>query len=136
MSLRRSGLLMSPTISAIADTSSIPEGSHDTRYAALLQGGMVDESWRVRLDAAIEASEGSLRTVSLKAGLSPGYVHGILRDNKEPTLDRFIRICQAAGVSATYVLLGADVSPETEEIIRALEDHPERRGAILSLLKG
>ena len=102
----------------------------------MLKGGMNSESWRERLEAAIESSGQSLRDVSLRAGVSPGYLHGILRDDKEPTLDRFIRICQAAGVSASFILMGANVSPETEEIIKALEHHPERRGALLSLLKG
>lgn len=84
--------------------------------------------------SAIQADGRSLREISLAAGVSHGYLHGIIRDGKEPTLDRFIKICRALRVSSAYILLGADISPDTEEIIQALEDSPEKRAAILSLL--
>ena len=95
---------------------------------------MTEVGWRARLQAALDKDGRSMRDVSLAAKLSAGYVHGILRDGKEPTLDRFIRICRALNVSATYVLLGAQVSPEAEQIVRLLEDRPEQRDAILALL--
>lgn len=91
-------------------------------------------TWKERLQEAIDADGRSLRDVSLAAGLSHGYLHGILRDNKEPTLDRFIKICNALNVSVTYILLGARVSPATEKIVSLLESDPAARDAVLALL--
>lgn len=96
---------------------------------------MKDDAWRQRLESAVQKDGRSLRDISLAAGLSHGYLHGVLRDNKEPTLERFIRICSELGVSLTYVLLGANVSPETEEIVQALEGDDETRSLMLAILR-
>jgi len=90
--------------------------------------------WRERLEQAILEDGRSLRDLSLAAGLSHGYLHGILRDDKEPKLDRFIQICREIGVSPAYVLLGVNVSPEAEAIIRLLDADPAARDAVLALL--
>lgn len=95
---------------------------------------MSDDLWRGRLEAAIEKDGRSLRDISLAAKLSHGYLHGILRDNKEPTLDRFIRICKELKISLSYALLGVDVSAETEAILSGLEGDAKTRDAILAIL--
>lgn len=95
---------------------------------------MTDDAWRTRLEDAVTADGRSLRQISLDAGLSEGYLHGILRNGKEPTLDRFIRICSTLHISTAYALMGAKVAPETEAIIAALESDPRTRDAVLALL--
>lgn len=96
---------------------------------------MADDLWRNRIEVAVERDGRSLRDISLAAGLSHGYLHGILRDGKEPTLDRFIRICDELNLSLSHTLMGADVSHDTESIIAALESDPATRQAVLSLLR-
>jgi len=96
---------------------------------------MSDDEWRPRLEAAVGGDGRSLRDISLAAGLSHGYLHGILRNGKEPTLDRFIRICAEVNVSLTHVLTGADVSPATEAILEALESDPGARERVLLALR-
>lgn len=100
-----------------------------------LQDAMVTD-WRDRLETSIKDDGRSLRDISLAAGLSHGYLHGILRDGKEPTIDRFSRICKAMGVSLPYVLLGVDVSESTLALIKEIERGGPRRDAILALLSG
>ncbi|MEY1555300.1 helix-turn-helix domain-containing protein [Yoonia sp. R2331] len=95
---------------------------------------MSDDLWRGRLEAAVERDGRSMRDISLAARLSHGYLHGILRDNKEPTLDRFIRICKELDVSLSYALLGAEITKETETIVSGLESDAKTRAAILALL--
>jgi len=92
------------------------------------------ETWRERLDRLIKDRGEAATAVSIRAGCAPNYVHGLLRQGKEPTLDRLGRLARALDVSAAYLLTGATVSPETEEIIAALEGDPEMRAAILTLL--
>lgn len=127
-------MLHGPTISAIEDRSSV----RDERRAEIrFQGqiaAMSDDAWRERIEAAIQKDGRSYREVSLAAGLSHGYVHGILKDDKEPTLDRFIRLCQVLNLSVSYALLGANISRQAETLISAIEENPQARDAILALL--
>lgn len=91
-------------------------------------------TWRERLDAAIEKSGKSARAVSIESGNGPGYVHSILREGKDPSVDNLESVCNAVPTSLIFVLFGFDVEPEDEEIIRAVKD-AGKRAAILSLLK-
>ena len=90
--------------------------------------------WRTRIEAALERDRRSLREVSLAANVSHGYLHGILRDDKEPTLDRFVRICGALHISVVYALTGIDMNQETEAVIEALQKDDRLRQAILTLI--
>jgi transcriptional regulator with XRE-family HTH domain len=63
-------------------------------------------SWRKRLQEAADNSGKSLRSISLAAGCSPGYLHGILSSKKEPTIARLVNLCRVLGVSVAYVILG------------------------------
>lgn len=92
--------------------------------------------WRERLAAALEASGRSKRSVSLAAGLGAGYVHSILAEGKDPTVDNLTAVCREAGVSLSTVLCGIEMSPETEEIVGLLERlSPARRAALLQFLR-
>lgn len=75
-----------------------------------------------------------MREISLAAGLSHGYLHGVLKDGKEPTLDRFARICQEMHLSVAYILLGLDISEETEALISYAVKNPSRLTALVALL--
>lgn len=97
---------------------------------------MADNDWRARLTTALEKSGKTKRAVSLEAGRGPGYLHSILAEGKDPTVDNLIQVCQALGVSLSYVLYGVDLSPETEEVLSLLERHPAARAGILQILRG
>ena len=123
-------------VSAIADMSSIINKRRAKKVGPCNTDNMKrNDEWRARLQAVVDADGRSLRDISLAAGLSHGYLHGILRDNKEPTLDRFQLVCKEMGVSATKVLLGVDVSPEAEAIMKLLDADPDVRAAVLALLE-
>ena len=96
---------------------------------------MTKQTWRDRLEAVLQRDGRSMREVSMSANLSHGYLHGILRENKEPTLDRFERICRELDVSVAYVLLGLDLSADTEAILQAIEGNEARRRALLEFLQ-
>jgi len=121
------------TISAIADKSSVYNRGRAIGEN-FGQAIFMDEGWRQRIEQRALQDGRSLRDISLAAGLSHGYPHGILRDGKEPTLDRFVKICDALGLSVSYAMLGIEVSPTVEKIIRAVQDDPARQSALLALL--
>lgn len=92
--------------------------------------------WRSRLEAALTKSGKSMRSVSLGAGMGPGYLHSILKGGKDPTIDNLVAVCREIGVSLSWVLYGLEISPETEEILRELEaSSPLRRQGLLQFLR-
>ena len=70
------------------------------------------------MEAAIKNSGRSMRDVSLSAGVSAGYVFGILRKGREPGLERMAAITSALGVSLEGVLFGIDMTGEDEQLLR------------------
>lgn len=102
-------------------------------------GGDQKNTWRERLAAEVEVfgrgDKPSMRAVSFEAGMGPGYLHGVLEDGKEPSIDRLLKICATLKVSIIYILSGIKISPETEELIRLIEEHPDRREALLRLIE-
>lgn len=122
-------------ISSIADMSSILyEGRARISEIEDIRR-METGDWRARLAAALEASGKSKRSVSLAAGLGPGYVHSILKEGKDPTVDNLISVCREIGVSLSSVLYGVEMAPETEEILQLLEKSPDSRDGLLKLLR-
>lgn len=83
---------------------------------------------------AIASSDKSARQISKDAGVAPGYVSGILTENKEPSIARFLRICDEIPANPVYILYGVSAEPGDEEILKALRDNPEARRAILALI--
>jgi transcriptional regulator with XRE-family HTH domain len=129
-------MVIPPFISSIADKSSVlDEGrAHLSEIADIPL--MNEMQWRKRLAFAVEASGKSKREISLAAGLGAGYVHSILSEGKDPTIERFLKVCAATGVSLTHVIYGFNVSPEDEEFLRLIAEAPEReRVAVLALLR-
>lgn len=76
-----------------------------------------------------------MRAVSLKAGCAAGYLHSVLKEGKEPTIDKLLALADALNVSASYLLYGFDVTPDTEELLALLAKNPQARRSILDLLK-
>lgn len=88
------------------------------------------EAMRDRLKASLTENGFSMRSISLKAELGPGYVHAVLSGEKVPSVTNLAKICEAANLSLSYVLYGFDLSPETERLISLIEAHPEKRDGI------
>jgi transcriptional regulator with XRE-family HTH domain len=92
--------------------------------------------WRVRIEEAIARDGRSPRELSLAAGLSHGYLHGILRNAKEPTLDRFMRLCEVLDMSSAWLLFGTEASLDLRDLLDLRERNPELPDRIAELLRG
>lgn len=98
--------------------------------------GMIDEAWRDRLAAALKASGKSKRGVSLAAGMAPGYVHSLLKEGKDPTIQNLIKVCEQLGASLSFILYGYELTAENEEILRLLKvATPNEREGFLQILR-
>lgn len=67
---------------------------------------MESSGWRGRLDAAIKKDGRSRRAISLAIGRSPTYLHGVLAQGKEPSLDAFVTICDEINADPMEILYG------------------------------
>lgn len=71
-------------ISALADRSSALYRVRDKIAAIADIPGMGNGTWRERFSDAVARSGMSQREISVAAGRAPGYVYGILKENKDP----------------------------------------------------
>lgn len=97
---------------------------------------MESSGWKKRLADGIRDKGKSKREVSLAAGRGPGYVHSLLKEDKDPTIDNLVEVCQAADLSLIWVLFGFEMTRETQEIVQALESgSPDQRQGLLQFLR-
>ena len=87
-----------------------------------------------RLDEKLKAAGISLRAASNNANLGNGYVQHLLTSDADPLVTKLERVCRANGISFSYVLLGVEMSSETERLLRLIDEHPEKLESLLVLL--
>jgi len=126
---------MTTNLSSLADKSSLLEGGRAKISDSEDIHAMQKTDWRDRLTEAVSKSPKSARAISLAAGLGPGYVHSILKEGKDPTVDNLLAIAEQVNVSLSYLMYGLDVSRDTEELIQLIEQRPRLRPAVLEILR-
>lgn len=126
-------LLMRENLFAIANAVNTSIADVREEHGSVTSWAM--SAWRDRLAAAIEERGETMRSASLKASLGANYVHGILKDGKDPTVEKLLALCDALGVSPAYILLGEKMPPEVEALLLLMQSSKERREAILALLR-
>jgi transcriptional regulator with XRE-family HTH domain len=90
--------------------------------------------WRDRLRMTLDDSGKSMRAVSLAAGLSENYLHSVLGEGKEPSIDRLMKIADTLNISLSWLLYGIEIGPQEERLLRLYARLPEQqRRAILDL---
>jgi transcriptional regulator with XRE-family HTH domain len=95
------------------------------------------EGWRQRLQQAFDAKGESMRAVSLKAGVSHGYLYTILIDGREPTITNMAKLAGALDVTLSWLLYGYDMGPQEEQLLRLYAQlPPSQRKTILDLASG
>lgn len=95
---------------------------------------MGNGTWRERFSDAVARSGMSQREISVAAGRAPGYVYGILKENKDPTIDNLVALADVLGVSITWLITGADVSPDQETLLTLYAGLPVEDQAALRRL--
>ena len=64
-------------------------------------------TWRDRLQERITAHGRSMRSVSLKAGLSANFLHEILTKGRDPSLRNLMAVASELGTSVAFLIEGA-----------------------------
>lgn len=95
------------------------------------------EDWKTRLEQCVADSGQSMRSISLEAGLDPGYLRKMLKeDTMMPTVPKLLAICDVLNVEPAYIISGFDVSlvdAELQRLFAALP--PESRRVFLELAR-
>lgn len=92
--------------------------------------------WRQRLLDAATKTGRSDRAISRAARLGPNALNEIRNTDKEPRVDRVLKLIEEIGVSRSHVFLGIELSPDVEEIIQLLEGaSPAIRQGFATLLR-
>lgn len=102
--------------------------------AALPMTQSMTTMWRDRLRQTLDNSGKSMRAVSMAAGLGDNYLHSILGEGKEPSIDRLLKIADTLNISLAWLLYGIEIGPQEERLLRLYAKLPEtQRRAILDL---
>ena len=98
---------------------------------------MVIDGWKERLRDAAEKSGRSWRAISSAANRRPNYLRSILTENKEPSLDGFIALCDELKVNPMWILYGVrEDDPQLSALFRAYSQMSvEQRDSFLALAK-
>jgi hypothetical protein len=125
-------------ISSLADTSTIHYRGRAGGADFFDNATMSNEAsgaWRARLESSLADKGISKRAASLGGGLGPGAVHSWLTEGKDPSIESLMAVCAFSKISLSYVTHGFEISDDTAEVLRLLEQNPARREAILQLLQ-
>ena len=101
--------------------------------------GMTESEWQHRLRMEIVralakpgASEAGL---SAQANLGKNFVGQFLKTGRIPSVENFVKLCVALGVSPSYILTGQPITPEIEFVMECWPKlPPKRRRALIDLL--
>jgi transcriptional regulator with XRE-family HTH domain len=122
-------------ISAKEEMSSLPNEGR-AKISEIADINIMEKNdWRGRLQKILSETGKSAREVSLAAGKGPGYIHSIIKEGKDPTIDNLIAICGVLNISLSRLIYGYELSSETEEILALLEGSPNSREGILKILR-
>jgi lambda repressor-like predicted transcriptional regulator len=98
----------------------------------------MDDRWLTRLKQAIRdaAQNGrSMRSISIEAGLSVNYVDQLMKGS-QPTVEKFIAICEALNKDPAEMLTGVKSDAETAKAVRMFAAMPpDQRKAFLAMLE-
>lgn len=89
----------------------------------------MSETWFDRLEKAVQRDGRPLRVISVEAGLGVNYLQQLLKNRKEPGVERFLLILKALGTaSALYILTGREFTKDDEAFLKvALDLSPDAR---------
>lgn len=94
------------------------------------------EDWRTRLIQAVDADGRSDRAISEAAGLGVNFVNELRRGEKEPGVNKVIKLAATLNLSLGFVFNGSELSARDEaDLTVFLSLSPENRLAILNLAR-
>lgn len=92
--------------------------------------------WKRRLLEAIDRDPRKDRAISLAAKLGPNFVGQLRNSNKEPGIEKVLKLAAEVNLSLSELFLGKVISREDEEFLcLLLQAHPELQRSVLTILQ-
>lgn len=105
-------------------------------FVSLYQMEEMTDEWKQRLVKAVEKDGRSYRELSKLSGNGPNFVSELVRDGKDPGVERIIRLARVLGISLSYLFTGLELTGRDEEFARLVASLPvESKQAVLQLLR-
>ena len=96
----------------------------------------MSKDWFKRLTDAIAETGEARRSISLRAGLAESYVQQMIQFGKQPSVDKFIALCEAIGRDPVEILTGARQDGDALQVLRLFSAMtPQQQQAFLDYLK-
>jgi transcriptional regulator with XRE-family HTH domain len=94
------------------------------------------EDWRTRLMKAVDADGRSDRAISEAAGLGVNFVNELRKGDKEPGVNKVLKLAKTLQLSLGYIFSGTEISAHDEADLQIfLSLSSENRQAILTLAR-
>jgi len=95
----------------------------------------MEPGWKTRLRQRTEADGRSLREISLSAGLNRNYLFDVLSAEREPSIDKLLKICAVLRVSPAWLITGLELSESAEEWLTVMSRLPEpQQSAMIQMI--
>lgn len=92
--------------------------------------------WKSRLLEAIDKSGRSGRDLSRKVKMGPNTISELRLTDKVPSFDKVLRLIDELGASQAYIILGYEIGPKEEALLKALAGlEPEALDGALALIR-
>lgn len=97
----------------------------------------MNETWFNRLAEAIEADPRSMRRLSMEAGVGENFVSQMIKDRKEPGIEKVMSILDKLGAAAAlYVILDLRIEDGDDQFLEmVLKADSGQRRQILGILE-
>lgn len=93
--------------------------------------------WKSRLLEAIDRDGRSGRELSRKLKMGTNTISELRTTDKVPSFDKVLKLIEEIGASQSYIILGVEVGPKEEQLLKALADlPPDALDGALALVKG
>lgn len=92
------------------------------------------ELWRRKLKQAIDDRGIAYNALSEEAGYNTQYVSKMLKGRINPTVDKILRICEVAGIEASFLFVNDDASQQTQEIVNDAAGMTEESASLVARL--
>ncbi len=94
------------------------------------------ENWKKRLVEAIDADSRSDRAISKAAGLGVNFVNELKNTDKDPSVNKVLRLAKELNLSVAQVFLGYELTSDDEYLLSVLRTIPnEQKAALLTALQ-
>mgnify|MGYP001760061663 CR=1 FL=1 len=94
------------------------------------------ENWKKRLVEAIDADSRPARAISKAAGLGVNFVNELKNTDKDPSVNKVLRLAKELNLSVAQVFLGYELTSDDEYLLSVLRTIPnEQKAALLTALQ-